>query len=123
MSYRAATHLPYAALFRSVWRRFGRGSVIRCASAPSSVSSSRPSLSWSSRPAGYTPAGNPNSASVRRGGTLRSVNWHSTWKGLLRARRSEERRVGKECSVRVDLGGRRILKKKNLQQAQREKKH
>src|SRR3546814_17591131 len=25
--------------------------------------------------------------------------------------RSEERRVGKECSVRVDLGGRRILKK------------
>src|SRR3546814_12617438 len=27
--------------------------------------------------------------------------------------RSEERRVGKECSVRVDLGGRRIIKKKN----------
>src|SRR3546814_14501836 len=27
--------------------------------------------------------------------------------------RSEERRVGKEWSVRVDLGGRRILKKKN----------
>src|SRR3546814_17860782 len=26
--------------------------------------------------------------------------------------RSEERRVGNECSVRVDLGGRRILKKK-----------
>src|SRR3546814_13392125 len=26
--------------------------------------------------------------------------------------RSEERRVGKECSVRVDLGGRRIIKKK-----------
>src|SRR3546814_13370780 len=26
--------------------------------------------------------------------------------------RSEERRVGKECVVRVDLGGRRILKKK-----------
>src|SRR3546814_11238846 len=26
--------------------------------------------------------------------------------------RSEERRVGKECSVRVALGGRRILKKK-----------
>src|SRR3546814_18273423 len=29
-----------------------------------------------------------------------------------RAIRSEERRVGKECAVRVDLGGRRILKKK-----------
>src|SRR3546814_13671461 len=27
--------------------------------------------------------------------------------------RSEERRVGKECAVRVDLGGRRIIKKKN----------
>src|SRR3546814_11409348 len=27
-------------------------------------------------------------------------------------KRSEERRVGKECSVRVDLGGRRIIKKK-----------
>src|SRR3546814_11010783 len=29
--------------------------------------------------------------------------------------RSEERRVGKECSVRVDLGGRRIIKKKTEQ--------
>src|SRR3546814_13620750 len=27
--------------------------------------------------------------------------------------RSEERRVGKECSVSVDLGGRRIIKKQN----------
>src|SRR3546814_13125843 len=27
--------------------------------------------------------------------------------------RSEERRVGKECVVRVDLGGRRIIKKKH----------
>src|SRR3546814_14430309 len=27
--------------------------------------------------------------------------------------RSEERRVGKECVRRVDLGGRRIIKKKN----------
>src|SRR5690606_1065650 len=59
---------------------------MRWASAPSSVSSSRPSLSWSRRPAGYTPGGSPNPASVRRGGTLRSVNWHRTWKGLLRAR-------------------------------------
>src|SRR3546814_10547712 len=30
----------------------------------------------------------------------------------LHARRSEERRVGKSVSVRVDLGGRRIIKKK-----------
>src|SRR6184192_4668974 len=28
--------------------------------------------------------------------------------------RSEERRVGKECNRRVDLGGRRIIKKKKL---------
>src|SRR3546814_12048117 len=30
----------------------------------------------------------------------------------IRGPRSEERRVGKEVSVRVDLGGRRIIKKK-----------
>src|SRR3546814_12229451 len=30
--------------------------------------------------------------------------------------RSEESRVGKECVVRVDLGGRRIIKKKTLTQ-------
>src|SRR3546814_11103048 len=29
--------------------------------------------------------------------------------------RSEERRVGKECVVRVDLGGRRIIKKKTIE--------
>src|SRR3546814_20035833 len=28
--------------------------------------------------------------------------------------RSEERRVGKECAVRVDLGGRRIIQKKKV---------
>src|SRR3546814_15902948 len=33
-------------------------------------------------------------------------------RNLCRLRRSEERRVGKEC-VSVDLGGRRIIKKKN----------
>src|SRR3546814_17087324 len=30
--------------------------------------------------------------------------------------RSEERRVGKECVIRVNLGGRRINKKKNMTQ-------
>src|SRR3546814_16972405 len=30
------------------------------------------------------------------------------------ARRSEERRVGKGVSVRVDLGGRRVIKKKKI---------
>src|SRR3546814_12183662 len=33
--------------------------------------------------------------------------------------RSEERRVGKEWSVRVDIGGRRIIKKKNKYTASR----
>src|SRR3546814_16614366 len=41
---------------------------------------------------------------------------HGLAEGLQRLRqhelRSEERRVGKECVVRVDLGGRRIIKKK-----------
>src|SRR3546814_19159363 len=32
--------------------------------------------------------------------------------GLLGVTRSEERRVGKECVISVDLGGRRIIKKK-----------
>src|SRR3546814_17154044 len=35
---------------------------------------------------------------------------------VTRMARSEERRVGKGGSVRVDLGGRRIIKKKNRQQ-------
>src|SRR3546814_15958085 len=32
----------------------------------------------------------------------------------LQLRRSEERRVGKSVSVRVDFGGRRLIKKKNI---------
>src|SRR3546814_15282910 len=39
------------------------------------------------------------------------------------ARRSEERRVGKELSVRVDLGGRRIIKKKNKTKYNRQDKN
>src|SRR3546814_11649313 len=35
------------------------------------------------------------------------------WPDILR---SEERRVGKECVSRVDLGGRRIIKQKKKQQ-------
>src|SRR3546814_16316930 len=34
--------------------------------------------------------------------------------------RSEERRVGKECSVRVDLGGRLIIKKKKNHKKRKE---
>src|SRR6056297_3986257 len=36
----------------------------------------------------------------------------SCWAAWCWAGRSEERRVGKSVSVRVDLGGRRIIKKK-----------
>ncbi len=61
------------------------GEPIAATSAPSSVSSSRPSLSKSSRPAAYTPFGKPKPASVGRGGTLRSVNWQSTFIGLWKA--------------------------------------
>src|SRR5213076_3515152 len=34
--------------------------------------------------------------------------------------RSEERRVGKECTNRVDLGGRRIIKKKKKKKNKKE---
>src|SRR3546814_20284486 len=37
--------------------------------------------------------------------------------------RSEERREGKSVSVRVDLGGRRIIKKKKIKENIKEKKH
>src|SRR3546814_14718075 len=37
--------------------------------------------------------------------------------------RSEERRVGKECAVRVDLGGRRIIKKKKTASIKAHQKH
>src|SRR3546814_19921685 len=37
--------------------------------------------------------------------------------------RSEARRVGKECVIRVDLGGRRIIKKKNYVSRHRKSPH
>src|SRR3546814_16456837 len=37
---------------------------------------------------------------------------YSSYKRADKKIRSEERRVGKECVIRVDLGGRRIIKKK-----------
>src|SRR3546814_16471129 len=42
---------------------------------------------------------------------------------ILAAFRSEERRVGKSVSVRVDLGGRRIIKKKKNENTIKEKTH
>src|SRR3546814_17297189 len=52
------------------------------------------------------------------------LGWRGIWRGSALGRaamterpfpdRSEERRVGKSVSVRVDLGGRRIIKKKKI---------
>src|SRR3546814_11277221 len=57
-------------------------------------------------------AGEPSRISVRGLGPGNSLNDNAGKLFQSRARRSEERRVGKELSVRVDLGGRRIIKKK-----------
>src|SRR3546814_19973554 len=46
-----------------------------------------------------------------RHGMTESV--HARIEAGARIERSGERRVGKECVVRLDLGGRRIIKKKN----------
>src|SRR3546814_11093457 len=47
-------------------------------------------------------------SSVRESGV--TYSWIGT---VPTATRSEERRVGTECAVRVDLGGRRTIKKQN----------
>src|SRR3546814_20875939 len=66
--------------------------------------------------------GHPEEAAAmgRRGreAAIARYNWPQE-RQKLTAGRSEERRVGKECVIRVDLGGRRIIKKKKKQQ----KKH
>src|SRR3546814_17110949 len=51
--------------------------------------------------------GNPDDPRRR---DSRSQNWTSS--ASVNGMRSEERRVGTDVSVRVDLGGRRIIKKK-----------
>src|SRR3546814_17709015 len=54
------------------------------------------------------------SASAKRKSTGSQVSSENAV-GSCARKRSEERRVGKSVSVRVDLGGRRIIKKKNKQ--------
>src|SRR3546814_19363574 len=55
----------------------------------------------------------PHIAGVTRqsSATLFREAWANVERVLVRGERSEERRVGKEGVVRVDLGGRRIIKK------------
>src|SRR3546814_20165697 len=53
---------------------------------------------------------------MRAGSSLRDGRCRACGNQLgERERRSEERRVGKECVRSVEIGGRRILKKKNNQ--------
>src|SRR3546814_15101616 len=46
--------------------------------------------------------------------TVASVVYHAAMRET-QMPRSEQRRVGKECVIRVDLGGRRLIKKKKIQ--------
>src|SRR3546814_13518632 len=55
----------------------------------------------------------PVCARTSRPGFRCRTQWSVTPTPSIPFTRSEERRVGKECAVRVDLGGRRIIKKKN----------
>ena len=55
---------------------FAPGSLMRCCSAPSAVSTTNPSLSQSRRPAGYTSSKAMNCFSVGRVGC--ALNWHTT---------------------------------------------
>src|SRR3546814_15618221 len=56
---------------------------------------------------GAAPAGNPGTPRQSADGSPAT-----SFGGASPHLRSEERRVGKECVIRVDLGGRRIIKKK-----------
>src|SRR3990167_2164172 len=61
---------------------------MRACRAPSLVSSSRPSLSRSRRPAGYTPGTSTKSLSVARP-SLSGLNWVSTSNGLFSSSRRD----------------------------------
>src|SRR3546814_20774833 len=53
-----------------------------------------------------------SSAAAREGGPAARIAL--LYDALIEHSRSEERRVGKECVSRVDLGGRRLIKKKQI---------
>src|SRR3546814_15051640 len=61
------------------------------------------------RPSKLTPTGLRN-----RRATAAKLVCRTRYALFVQKGRSEERRVGKECVVRVDLGGRRIIKKKTI---------
>src|SRR3546814_13507685 len=95
-STRTDTLFPYTTLFRSRPARHQHGSVPFGPRAAVIAEIVRESL--------FAP-----------GGAGRMTDWRERRNRLPARRmtqRSEERRVGKDVSVRVDLGGRRIIKKK-----------
>src|SRR3546814_13685906 len=86
------------------------------------------------QPAGTMTSGSPLPGAPARGRKHEDAKWKTTrssppsrpssWRSSCRAsvRRSEERRVGKSVSVRVDLGGRRILKNNTKTKKSRKRK-
>src|SRR3546814_12080128 len=54
----------------------------------------------------------PVGPALRAAAAVLASPFHGPMRRLM-LERSEERRVGKECVIRVDLGGRRIIKKNN----------
>src|SRR3546814_18682009 len=113
-STRTDTLFPYTTLFRS-WRRArqrhraGRFGVAGDAAWRGCGRARRPGDRQGRREMSIT-----RRASARYEGLGKDGKGHvSPGSGVLR---TEERRVGKELSVRLDIGGRRIIKKKKYKQ-------
>src|SRR3546814_15544474 len=68
-----------------------------------------------------SPLRQPSSSSSKRGSESATAGKVAGRLWIAATCRSEERRVGKECVVRVDLGGRRIIKKKKSRTTKRTK--
>src|SRR3546814_10926482 len=83
------------------WGRRSNPALRRRSEAGEGIPGASPSRRGSGKPhAGAQPLGDPVRERAQRSGPA----------GAERTR-SEERRVGKECVIRVGLGGRRIIKK------------
>src|SRR3546814_21147949 len=100
-STRTDTLFPYTTLFRSVCRHLGGQ---RRRARPGGVPDPPVDRGRLMR--------RPVAATFTLAALVMTAPAHAEelWVGVYR---SEERRVGKSVSVRVDLGGRRIIKKKN----------
>src|SRR3546814_19206473 len=103
-STRTDTLFPYTTLFRSLYGALEPGRP------PGSIGDVDAELG----------AGTTEAVAVKLGAVVHHDGGRQALAGpdILDVRRSEERRVGKECAVRVDLGGRRSIKKKTTTQKQ-----